>query len=121
MKRVYFHYTKWEDWQNGMFALEVSDFDAMKQSGIELLKDLNELENTMSFVSKNWPCSTRMNLGNRSRNRQAWLGQAALCYKHKIPEWLTREIWGELTDDERIAANEIADKIIKSWEIENNA
>lgn len=71
----------------------------------------------MLLVVKNWEHSTFENLSNITQNRRAWLGQAACCYAEKIPEYLVRESWMLIKEEDRIQANNIADKVILGWEL----
>jgi len=71
----------------------------------------------MLLVVKNWTNSTYENLSNITQNRKAWLGQAACCYANKIPEYLVREAWMLMKEENRIQANNIADKVIFGWEL----
>jgi len=74
------------------------------------------LEESMCFVAHAWEKSAEHNLSNTARNRQAWLGQAACCFSHGAPEYLTKIAWNNLTDEQRAAANAVADAVIADWE-----
>lgn len=94
------------------------------ESKTELInKAINILSNKdlclkyMLLVTKNWNNSTFENLSNITQNRKAWLGQAACCYAEKIPEYLVREAWMQMKEENRIQANNIADKVIFRWEL----
>lgn len=86
----------------------------------ELLISLDEFEYILNKVYSDWKYSVENNLSNKSCNRQAWLGQAACCYNHKCPEYLTRKAWSMLSNMQRYEANLIADKFIKKYERENS-
>ena len=81
-----------------------------------LLSDPITLKYEMRWVAYNWPFSAEMNLTNRGLNRQAWLGQAACCHKHGVPEYLTKKAWHLLNDDQRNIANGVADEVIQARE-----
>jgi hypothetical protein len=70
----------------------------------------------MSMVADGWKYSAEVNLSNRNRNRQAWLGQASCCLIVGAPEDLTKQAWHTLTAAEKIAANAVADEVIAAWE-----
>ena len=70
----------------------------------------------MKFVSLKWKYAAEQNLSNTSRNRQAWLGQAACCFNHGCSESLTKKAWHQLNISDQNKANEIADKVIHEWE-----
>ena len=117
MKRVYYSFDKWEDFKNGMFKTKCSmDENKIINNCKKLLKGDLFLWASMNHVSENWRYSAEMNLSNRNRNRQAWLGQSACCFAHNAPDYLTKEAWNLLSDNERKQANAIADGVIKQWE-----
>lgn len=118
MKRYYKEYIYWEDYLNGMYNIPND-----KQKDIEVLNSIKILSNENIFletclkVIKQWKISTKINLTNKSCNRQAWLGQACCSYLYKSTELSTREAWMQLTEIQRQNANKIADKIIKHFEL----
>lgn len=118
MKKISHPYYKWEDWQNGLFIPET--FTTKLIEKIKLSKDLltncEEFRITMKKMIKEWRFASEENLSDTNINRQAWLGQAACCYKHKNPEHITRYAWREMTEEEQTMANLEADKIIKEFE-----
>jgi hypothetical protein len=61
-----------------------------------------------------WPNVTEHNLTNRSLNRVAWLGQAAMAYKYKIPAVYSSG-WQLLDEDEQHAANVVAHHVLNFW------
>lgn len=121
MRRIWHHYHKWEDYQNGMWRT------APKDEHEKLIKKAVRFMSKKSFgaamekVVLNWPYACEHNLSNTSANRQAWLGQAACCYKIKVPEYITRQAWAMLTETKREIANGYADKWINIWEKNNKA
>jgi len=116
MKQIYHPYWKWEDYKNGMYDLNMENSEEKVTLAKYLLCHLNEFHKTIELVIENWPIATSENLTNISCNRRAWLGQASCCYKYKVPEILTRIAWKELTEEERINANKVADLCIKKYE-----
>jgi len=120
MKPIYHQYTKWEDYQNGMF----SPYDKSKEvqliaSAIKVLSNPDYFDSILRKVYDNWIYSKEENLSKKSGNRQSWLGQAACCYEFGVPEVLTRKAWAELNNKERYLANKVADKYINGYEAEN--
>ena len=116
--RVYHHHNFWEDFLAGMYALSVPPETEQEfiDDSEELLADPIELHQAMTNVVYAWPIAARVNLSNISRNRQAWLGQAACSYTHGAPEYLTRQGWHRLMPNEQGIANGIADRVIAIWE-----
>lgn len=120
MKRIYHNVLLWEDYKNGMYKKIKKDKEKeYVNNAVMLLKNLNLLYKIMKDVSIKWKYSSEFNLSNNGCNKQAWLGQSACCYLHSVPEYLTKEAWNLLTQEEQKKANEIADKIIKEWENDN--
>lgn len=119
MKQIFHHYEKWEDWKDGLYALSVSDSDeTMVVRAARLLSDVDLFREAALKVIHQWPHAAEVNLSNRSRNRQAWLGQAACCFVCGATEDLTKEAWHRLSPAEQDAANMVADYVIAVWEQE---
>lgn len=117
MNRVYHPYVVWEDHREGMYQKECfMDEQQMIADCEATLACPQWLEEGMKFVSYNWANAAEHNLTNTHRNRQAWLGQAACCFYHGAPEYITKLAWNNLTDQQRAAANTVADHIIRHWE-----
>lgn len=112
MNQYYTHYENWEDYQNGMWRKPVNS-ELQEQQAIEVLSDPLE---AMTRVVNEWPISTMQNLTDKKSNRRSWLGQAACCIMHNVPESVTRSSWFKLSEEQRLNANNIAEKIIKEWE-----
>lgn len=120
MKRIYHHYEKWEDWQNGMFSNHNPlNQDKLVWDAKGLLSNSGKLHDAMNSVIESWKFAAEENMSHRGRNRQAWLGQASCCFVHKVPEHLTKIAWNMLTDQQRIEANEVADIVIKKWDLKH--
>jgi len=115
VKRIYHPFWLWEDHKNDMFRQECADELAYRKA-IVLLSNPEEFRKVAQKVINEWKFSTQMNLSNRSRNRQAWLGQASCCYAYGVPEFMTKHGWRFLSEEQQKAANEVADEVIKYWE-----
>lgn len=115
MKQQYYHYTLWEDFQNGMYD-EIKDGrqERVKQAAM-LLSDTDLLYEQMTRVTKEWKYATEQNMTNSSINHQAFLGQTACNIWQGIKEDETREAWGILTCEQRYKANKVADRVYKEW------
>ena len=112
MKQVYKHYTLWEDYNNGMYNLNVDNEDYLISKAEQLLTNTNQFKLVCLNVLENWKISSLVNLTNVNCNRQAWIGQSACSYCYKVPEYLTRKAWANLTMKQQEEANEVADEII---------
>jgi len=125
MKRIYHPYNLWEDYKSGQYKTNYN-YDEKKEAELafkakDLLSNQKEFYETAIQVITNWKYATEFNLSNNGLNRQAWLGQAACCYKFGIPEYLTKYGWRLMSLTEQTEANKTADKIIALWEAKQNA
>lgn len=117
MERIFHPYNLWEDYEFGMY--KTTAFMDQHQLAVEcknLLECKEWLWESMTFVSHNWHYAAEQNLTNLSRNRQAWLGQAACCFSHGAPEYVTKIAWNLLTAEKQAEANSVADEVIADWE-----
>jgi hypothetical protein len=117
MRRIYHHFERWEDWRDGLYRLSVDSNadEILTDRAARLLADPDSLSAMMHAVEE-YKCSAEVNLSNKRRNRQAWLGQAACCFVCGAPESLTKSAWHRLSPAEQDAANAVADKVIAMWE-----
>jgi hypothetical protein len=117
MKRICHHYKKWEDYHSGMYHL-VTTFDSTKiiDESKNLLSCSTSLYIAMKDIADHWNFASEHNLTDKSRNRQAWLGQAACCKACNAKEGLTKKAWHLLSSTQQDEANAIADIIIDYWE-----
>lgn len=115
MKQVFYHYTKWEDFQNGMYDEEKEGRQDRVQMAVAILSNTKLLYECMKRVTVEWKFATEQNLTNPIINHQAFLGQAACNIHAGIKEDETREAWGYLTELERKKANMVADIVDAEW------
>lgn len=115
MKQRFYHYTKWEDFQNGMYDEEKEGRKQRVQKAVELLSNTDELYKAMTKVVTEWKYASEQNLTNQSINHQAFLGQSACNIYYGIKEDETREAWGLLTNEQRYKANRVADTVYDEW------
>jgi NAD-dependent oxidoreductase involved in siderophore biosynthesis len=109
----YSHYLFWEDWQNGLYGTAERYETAMQAR--DLLADPNRFSATLHNVAQDWPIATAQNLANVIRNHQPWCGRSAACYEHGATWKETNLGWWELTPDQRLVANEVADMFTYEW------
>ena len=115
MKRIYHHYNDWEDAKNGLYNSHAKNPEEIIKNSVKLLSNEKELYQTMSRITKEWIISSEVNLSNSGCNRQAWLGQSACCLMFKAPEHITKQAWHELSEEQQIKANNVADRVISEW------
>ncbi len=122
MKRVYNQYWMWEDYQNGMYRdshISAPEwFDYVQKSSHILCNEKLFEEKSLDMINS-WTCSASENLTNVHSNRKAWIGQATCCFVFGCPEKATKQAWKEMSDEQRIIANAVAEKVIKIYEREN--
>jgi hypothetical protein len=114
MKQFYATIYEMECVKNGMYSSFINESKVKKS--IELLSNLSLFENEINNVFSNWKISTCVNLSNKSINRKAWLGQSACLIHHSANEKETKKAWFELTEQQQIKANKIAEIKIKEFE-----
>lgn len=117
MQRIFHHYSEWEDFKGGLYRLpSVQDSAHQVECSKILLSSPGTFYNVALQMVQEWVIAADVNLCNRSRNRQAWIGQASCCFNHKAAEHQTKEAWWLLDDKQRKEANEAADCVIEIWE-----
>lgn len=124
MKKQYFiKYTEWEDYKNGFYNTTIPTHlkeEELIEYSRKLLADPVKFDNKCKIVLSKWLNSAKVNLTNPETNHNAWLGQAACCYNHLAPNYITRLAWMQLTLKEQQVANRIARKNIKDFIIKLN-
>ena len=115
MKQKYYHYTLWEDFQNGMYDEEKEGRKDRVQKAVFLLTNPELLFKYMTRVANEWTHASEQTFTNPAINHQAFLGQCACNLYGGVKEDETREAWGMLTNEQRYEANRIADKVFSCW------
>lgn len=115
MERIFYHYSLWEDYLNGMYDESKDGRKERVKKAAYILGTPEICRKAMEMVIEKWKIATEYNLSNAEINRKAWLGQAACSCYGNIHEDETREAWGIMTEQQRIEANRIANQIIKKW------
>lgn len=117
MIRIYHTWNNWECYLSGFFEVNppkgITDEECINTYK-ELLLDIPEFQRIMRLIIAEWPNSCEHNLTNERMNRIAWMGQASLCYKYKIPSRY-RGGYHLLSDDEKLNADEAALQVINEW------
>lgn len=114
MKRVYYHYTQWEDFQSGMYNEVKEGREERIQKAIELLTNDELCYKYMKKVTEEWPKACEQTFTNRF-NHQSFLGQCACAMYADIRDNETRKAWWYLTEEQRHNANGIADRVYREW------
>jgi len=111
--QFYAPYWDWEDFNAGMYN-DCSEilFEKMVKNSVSVLSDSEFFLKSALQMIESWDVSAKVNLTNIRANKRAWIGQATCCYLHGCNEKATRKAWSILTEEERLKANKVADKII---------
>lgn len=120
--RIFHTFDKWECAKAGFYETKLPKgmtADHCRAYYKELLSDIPEFERILSLVTSEWKHSCEHYLTNAAMNRIAWLGQAALCYKHGIPSEF-RGGYGLLTEAQQLAADEAALRALNAWMAANS-
>jgi len=123
LKQYWTPYWEWEDWLNGMWRtipLESEESEYLKKA-INFTGDWVKYGTAMEQVIHAWPRTMLNALTNPSLNKRAFLGHCACCYEFKCPEYIVRNAWKELTEQQRIDADAIAYVLIDQWTEKFNA
>lgn len=117
MKQIYHHYSKWEDYNAGMWR-KCSKLDEGKylDDAIRFTGNAELYGEWMLKVIDQWPVACEHNLSDVDQNRKAWIGHAATCLAIGCPESITRMAWGYLSKEQQDSANAVADIAIRKWE-----
>lgn len=118
MDRIYHRFEHWECYKAGFFknsSPEEKENQAKKV--IELFSNPKQTEIFMKKVLVLWPNSCEHNLTNMSMNRVAWIGQSACCLYAQIPYRITMENWRFVPKEFQEIACDIAEKVIKEFEV----
>lgn len=117
MNRIYHTWDKWECYRYGFFEVNapkgMTEEECLERYK-ELLQDIDEFKRVMRLIIREWKYSCEHNLTNERMNRIAWMGQASLAYKHKIPSRF-RGGYHLLTEEQRLAADNAALEVINEW------
>ena len=117
MKRIYHHYSKWEDYQSGMYNEIKEGRDLRIKKALELLTNDELCYYYMKKVSVEWKNACEHIFTNRF-NHQAFLGQCACAMYADVRDNETKMAWWQLTEEQRYNANRIADIVYNEWMVE---
>lgn len=118
--RIFHTYDKWECHKAGFYESKKEGWthEQSKAEYIRILSNEAVFAEILEKLIVEWKYSCEHYLTNKSMNRIAWLGQAAVCYESGVPSKYSNS-WFDLTEDQRNAANNVALKYLNMW-LENN-
>ncbi len=114
MNRIYNPFHEWEEMLFNMWG-ECADRKSALRDAIDFTGDHELYGHYMMRVVNEWQKSCENALTDTALNQKAWVGHAACALALQIPEDITREAWGHLTDEQRLLANRQADRAIRHW------
>ena len=119
-RRIYHPYWSWEDlgmWRN----VRSAERQAFLDLALIMTGNAEAYGASMLNVLDAYPIACEHNLTDLGQNRRAWIGHAAVLLANQCPEDITRQAWGMLTQQQRDAANAVADEAIAEWEARHEA
>lgn len=114
-KRVYHPYDQWEEMAFNMWGSSLNKAKDLKLA-IDFTGNHKLYGSFMMKVIKQWPISCENALTDSYLNKKAWVGHAAVALALRIPESITRQAWGRLSDEQQLLANREAEAAIRQWE-----
>lgn len=117
MNRIYHTWDKWECYREGFFEVHPPKGmteDECHEKYRDLLLDIPQFKAIMRCILRDWPNSVEHNLTNERMNRIAWMGQAALAYRYRIPARF-RGGYNLLSVEEQQVADQSALEVINEW------
>lgn len=117
MERIYHTWDKWECYPSGFYETKPPGAmtpDEAQELYRRLLEDIPEFRRVLGCIIDEWKYSCEHYLSNPNMNRIAWLGQAALAYKYKIPSQF-RGGYHLLDADQQVAADLCALDALNEW------
>lgn len=116
LPRIYHPVSKWEECNYNMWG-DCDQRQVVLKQAIVFTGNAEHYGSYMQRVIHEWPISCENALTDYNLNRKAWLGHAACALYARIPEDVTREAWGTLTNEQQLLANNQARAAIQTWEI----
>lgn len=114
--RIFHTFEKWECHKAGFYASKKDGMTAeqCEKAYADYLSDIERFKEGLNGVLTEWINSCEHYLTNKSMNRIAWLGQAAMCYSTGIPSKFCSG-FNLLTADQQDKANVIALEALNYW------
>jgi hypothetical protein len=114
--RIFHTFEKWECHKAGFYASKKDGMTAeqCEKAYADYLSDIERFKEGLNGVLTEWINSCEHYLTNKSMNRIAWLGQAAMCYSTGIPSKFCSG-FNLLTADQQDKANVVALEALNYW------
>lgn len=119
--RIFHTYDKWECYKAGFYKSKKDGWtkEQCEEEFKRILSDEYLFKTILEKVIKEWKYSCEHYLTNKSMNRIAWLGQAAVCYESGVPS-IYSGAWFDLSKEKQDTANKIALIYLNKWMQDNN-
>jgi hypothetical protein len=119
--RIFHTWDKWECYKAGFYESKIDGLtnEQCENMFIEVLSDSKRFATILEKLIVEWKYSCEHYLTNKSMNRIAWLGQAAVCYDASVPSSYS-SAWFKMTDEQRTEANNVALEYLNKWLKSNN-
>ena len=119
--RIFHTYDKWECHKAGFYKSKKEGWtnEQCKAEYVRILSDQLLFSEILNKLIREWVNSCEHYLTNKSMNRIAWLGQAAVCYYSGVPSCYS-SAWFDIPSNIREEANKTALKYLNKWMLINN-
>lgn len=119
--RIFHTYDKWECHKAGFYKSKKEGWtnEQCEEEFKRILSDELLFSEILNKLIIEWKYSCEHYLTNKSMNRIAWLGQAAVCFHSGVPSKFS-SAWFDLSEEIREKANKIALKYLNKWMMLNN-
>jgi len=114
--RIFHTYDKWECHKAGFYSTrkEGMTHEQCVEEFKRILSDQELFSSILEKVITEWKYSCEHYLTNKSMNRIAWLGQAAVCYHSGVPSRYA-SAWFDINEEIRDNANKTALIYLNKW------
>lgn len=115
-ERIFHTFDKWECHKAGFYSSKKEGMTAEQCEKLyaEFLSNDDKFKEGLNGVLNNWINSCEHYLTNKSMNRIAWLGQAAMCYSTGVPSKFCSG-FNLLNNEQQNNANNIALEALNVW------
>lgn len=115
-ERIFHTWEKWECFPAGFYENSLLNKTHTECETLfkKILSDQRLFSDALDVVISKWKHSCEHYLTNKSMNRIAWLGQAAVCYATGVPARYS-SAWFDISESDRNDANNTALKYLNIW------